>query len=74
MKIEEIFERILRFLFSDLFQAKFIILTFGLLGLCCLICSFWNTYQLVISGMCLVIVLCGISEYKKVKNNDNRQE
>jgi hypothetical protein len=31
-------------MFSELFQAKALIVTFGALGLCCLIGAFWNPW------------------------------
>lgn len=52
---------------SGLFQAKALIVTFGALGLCCLISAFWNPLQLLLAAMCAAMVLCGISEYKKYK-------
>lgn len=54
-------------MFSGLFQAKALIVTFGTLGLCCLIGAFWNPWQLLFAAMCAEMVLCGISEYKKYK-------
>lgn len=54
-------------MFSDLWQAKALIAVFGVLGLCCLVGSFWNPWQLIFAAMCAAMVLCGISEYKKYK-------
>lgn len=54
-------------MFSGLFQAKALIVTFGALGLCCLIDAFWNPWQLLLAVMCAAMVLYGISEYKKYK-------
>lgn len=68
MKNKKILERVVDTMFSDLFQAKAIIVTFGLLGMCCLVGSFWNPWQLILAAMCAVMVLCGISEYKKYAN------
>ena len=52
-------------MFSDRFQAKAIISTFGTLGVVCLIGAFWNPWQLMFAGMCAAMVLCGFSELKK---------
>lgn len=54
-------------IFSDSFQAKAIIWTFGVLGVGALIGSFWNQWQLVIAGMCAIMVLVGIHELKNCK-------
>ena len=54
-------------MFSDLFQAKALIVVFGILGVCALVGSFWNPWQLGTAAMCAAMVLCGISEYKKAK-------
>ena len=54
-------------MFSDLWQAKALIVVFGVLGLCCLVGSFWNPWQLIFAAMCAAMVLCGISELKKCK-------
>lgn len=54
-------------MFPELFQAKDLIVTFGELGLRCLIGEFWNPWQLLLAAMCAAMVLCGISEYKKYK-------
>ena len=54
-------------MFSDSLQAKGIIGVFGTLGVAALIGSFWNPWQLATAGMCLLMVLCGISELKAVK-------
>jgi hypothetical protein len=53
--------------FSDLWQAKAIIVTFGILGVVAFIGAFWNPWQLLFAAMCAAMVLCGISEYKKYK-------
>ena len=60
-------ESVTETMFTDLFQAKAIIGIFGALGVCCLICAFWNSRQLLFAALCAVMVLCGISEYKKNK-------
>ena len=52
-------------MFSGLFQAKALIVTFGALGLCCLIGAFWNPWQIVIGVMCVVMFLTGMDEYRK---------
>lgn len=57
-------------IFSDLFQAKAIIGIFETLGVCCLIGAFWNPWQLLFAALCAVMVLCGISEYKKISNEN----
>lgn len=62
-------------MFSELFQAKALIVTFGALGLCCLIGAFWTR------GNCYLrqcapqwyMVLCGISEYKKYSNESKER-
>lgn len=54
-------------IFSDLFQAKTLICAFGAFGLCFLIGALWNPWQLLFAALCAVMVLCGISEYKKYK-------
>ena len=54
-------------MFSDSFQAKGIIGVFGTLGVAALVGSFWNPWQLVIAGICVLMVLCGISELKSSK-------
>lgn len=59
------FERMADVMFSDRFQAKAIIATFGTLGVVCLIGALWNPWQLMFAGMCAVMVLCGFSELKK---------
>ena len=53
--------------FSDAFQAILLIVVFGVFGLVCLVCSFWNEFLLVFAVMCAIMVLCGISEYKKAR-------
>lgn len=60
-------ESVTETMFTDLFQAKAIIGIFGALGVCCLIGAFWNPRQLLFAALCAVMVLCGISEYKKNK-------
>ena len=60
-------ESVTETMFTDLFQAKAIIGIFGALGVCCLIGAFWNPWQLLFAALCAVMVLCGISEYKKNK-------
>lgn len=60
-------EAIAETMFSELFQAKALIVTFGILGVAALIGAFWNPWQLGTAGMCAVMVLCGVSEYKKAK-------
>lgn len=52
-------------MFSDRFQAKAIIATFGMLGVVCLIGAFWNPWQLMFAGMCAIMVLCVFLELKK---------
>ena len=59
------FERMADVMFSDRFQAKAIIATFGTLGVVCLIGAFWNPWQLMFAGLCAAMVLCGFSELKK---------
>lgn len=54
-------------IFSDLFQAKTLIYTFGAFGVCFLIGALWNPWQLLFAALCAVMVVCGISEYKKYK-------
>lgn len=54
-------------MFSELGQAKALIVVFGILGVAALVGSFWNPWQLVMAGICAVMVLCGISEYKEYK-------
>lgn len=54
-------------MFSDSFQAKGIIGVFGTLGVATLVGSFWNPWQLATAGMCVLMVLCGISELKSSK-------
>lgn len=54
-------------IFSDLFQAKTLICTFGAFGVCFLIGALWNPCQLLFAALCAVMVVCGISEYKKYK-------
>ena len=54
-------------MFSDSFQAKGIIGVFGTLGVAALVGSFWNPWQLATAAMCLLMVLCGISELKSSK-------
>lgn len=66
-KFIEWLEAAVETMFSELFQAKALIVTFGALGLCCLIGAFWNPWQLLFAAMCAAMVLCGISEYKKYK-------
>ena len=63
------FERMADVMFSDRFQAKAIISTFGTLGVVCLIGALWNPWQLMFAGMCAVMVLCGFSELKKQLHN-----
>lgn len=59
------FERMADVMFSDRFQAKAIIATFGTLGVVCLIGAFWNPWQFMFAGLCAAMVLCGFSELKK---------
>lgn len=65
--ISKWFENIVDIVFSELFQAKCFIVTFSVIGVASLICSFWNVWQLAITVMCVFMVLCGIIEYKKAK-------
>ena len=53
--------------FSELFQAKAMIVIFGILGVAALIGTYWNPSQLFVSAMCAIMVLCGLSEYRKLK-------
>lgn len=61
-------------MFSDRFQAKAIIATFGTLGVVCLIGALWNPWQLMFAGMCAAMVLCGFSELKNVRNESEQRE
>lgn len=58
---------------SELFQAKAIIITFGALGLCCLIGAFWNPWQLLLAVMCAAMVLCGIQNIKSTSNESKER-
>lgn len=69
-KIKRFAYQITETMFSDSFQAKGIIGVFGTLGVAALIGSFWNPWQLATSGICLLMVLCGISELKAEKNEN----
>lgn len=73
MKIKETLERMADVMFSELFQAKALIVTFGLLGIACLIGAFWNPWQLMFAAMCGLLVWCGIYEYKKVKKHESKK-
>ena len=53
--------------FSELWQAKALIVIFGILGVVAFIGAFWNRAHFFTTGICAVMVLCGISEYKKEK-------
>ena len=55
-------------IFSDSFQAKGIIGVFGTLGVAALVGSFWNPWQLATAGICVLMVLFGISKLKSSKN------
>lgn len=59
------FERMADVMFSDRFQAKAIIATFGTLGVVCLIGAFWNPWQLMFAGMCAVNGIMWIFRIKK---------
>ena len=59
------FERMADVMFSDRFQAKAIIATFGTLGVVCLIGAFWNPWQLMFAGISAAMVVFGFSELKK---------
>lgn len=54
-------------MFSDSFQAKGIIGVFGTLGVTALVGSFWNPWQLATAGICVLMVLFGISKLKSSK-------
>lgn len=54
-------------MFSGLFQAKALIVTFGALGLLLFDWRILEPWQLLLAVMCAAMVLCGISEYKKYK-------
>jgi predicted phage tail protein len=54
-------------MFSELWQAKALIVIFGILGVMAFIGAFWNPAHFATTGICAVMVLCGISEYKKEK-------
>jgi predicted phage tail protein len=54
-------------MFSDLWQAKALIVVFGILGVVAFVGAFWNPAHFATTGICAVMVLCGISEYKKAK-------
>lgn len=58
------FERMADVMFSDRFQAKAIIATFGTLGVVCLIGALWNPWQLMLAGISAAMVVCGFSELK----------
>ncbi len=73
MKIEKVIEQLANIIFSDKFQAKAMIYAFGILGVFCLIGSFWNPYQLLFAAMCAAMVLCGKSELKKVIRNESEK-
>jgi hypothetical protein len=60
-------ESVTETIFSDLFQAKILICTFGAFGSCFLIGALWNPWQLLFAALCAVMVVCGILEYKKYK-------
>ena len=60
-------ESVTETMFSDLFQAKTLICTFGAFGLCFLIGALWNPWQLLFAALCAGMVVCGILEYKKYK-------
>lgn len=59
------FERMADVMFSDRFQAKAIIATFGTLSVVCLIGAFRNPWQLMFAGISAAMVVCGFSELKK---------
>lgn len=59
--------------FSKLWQAKVLIVIFGIFGVVALVGSFWNPWQLGTTVMCTAMVLCGISEYKKEKNESEKE-
>ena len=61
------FERMADVMFSDRFQAKATIATFGTLG----VGAFYNPAQLLFFGISVAMVICGFSELKKCKKYEN---
>lgn len=66
-KFVEWLEAVADTMFSELWQAKALIAVFGILGVVAFIGAFWNPAHFGTTGICAIMVLCGISEYKKVK-------
>lgn len=60
-------ESVAETMFSALWQAKALIVVFGILGVVAFIGAFWNPAHFATTGICVIMVLCGISEYRKEK-------
>lgn len=59
------FEGIEDVMFSDKFQSIAIIVIFAIWGIMCFIGAFWNPILLMYAGGCAIMVLCGLTEFKK---------
>lgn len=58
---------------SDKSQSITIMVIFGILGVAALVGSFWHWWQLIISGMCIIMFLCGLSDFNKQKKNYGKE-
>lgn len=58
-------ERICNTLFSEKFQAKLFLWSFGIMGVICFICGFWNNILFLFSAMCGLMCYVSINELKK---------
>jgi len=56
-KVKVFLSEVLEIFFSDSFTQKITIGFFGVLGICSLIASFYNPWQLVIAIICSLIVV-----------------
>lgn len=67
MKASDILDRLERaseVVFSEEWQAKFYGAVFGLLGIACLACAFWNGGLLIIAGICAVMAITARKDEK----------
>lgn len=55
-------------LFSDVMQAKILLLVFEILGAICVVSSIWNAGQIILAGICTLLAICLSIESNKTKN------
>ena len=68
--MNNIIEAFIDIVLSKRGQGYILVCIFSIMAFICLIGAFFNPFMLVLVGMCLILVLCGLSEIKKSKENE----